>query len=246
MESVALCFLQSRKVAGGSVCVCAHICVPWGSLTGWPLDPGSPWFPGSPIPPSVPRLPGGPICPGNPLSPLKKYTKKTSQRENTTLEAEKGSWRERTVIPLGQLTSLVAGATGVGLGLGEGAQSLLKKKVFFLVLALKGPLPVPSLTHLSSSLFLPKRPGSPYLQSRCSSCLECRLPFLPHLNLPRGKASSPLCPLSFRGLQPLSNRTSSSEGESPASFIHLNLPFKCLTLGSGSLMDASPAYQGNF
>ena len=179
------------------VLTCVHMCVPWGSLTGWPLDPGSPWFPGSPIPPSVPRLPGGPICPGNPLSPLKKYTKMASQREKTTLEAEEGSWRERTVIPLGQLTSLVAGATGVGLGLGEGAQnfSLLKKKVFFLVLALKGPLLVPSLTHLSSSLFLRKRPGSPYLQSRCSSCPECRLPFLPHLNLPQAKASSPLCPV---------------------------------------------------
>lgn len=56
-------------------CECENICIPWGSLTGWPLDPGSPWLPGSPVPPAVPRLPGGPTCPGNPLSPLKKQNK---------------------------------------------------------------------------------------------------------------------------------------------------------------------------
>lgn len=78
-EGIGLPSSQSRKVVSGSVCV--NTCVPWGSLTGWPLDPGSPWFPGSPVPPSVPRLPGGPSCPGNPLSPLKKYTKMTNQRE---------------------------------------------------------------------------------------------------------------------------------------------------------------------
>ena len=105
------------------VCMCVNMCVPWGSLTGWPLDPGSPWFPGSPMPPSVPRLPGGPICPGNPLSPLKKHTKMTSQREKTALGDGEGSWRNRTAIPPGQLTSLVAGATGVGLGMGEAAQT---------------------------------------------------------------------------------------------------------------------------
>ena len=78
--SLCLCHRAGRRLPGlcvhvsMRVCTCAseNICIPQGSLTGWPLDPGSPWLPGSPVPPAVPRLPGAPSCPGNPLSPLKK------------------------------------------------------------------------------------------------------------------------------------------------------------------------------
>ena len=249
MESVALCFSQCRKVAGGSVCVCVHV---WEYVCSLGLTHRLAF--GSRLP-LVPRKPHAAFCSslarGSHLPRQPTFTlKETHQDDQSTGENGSRRWGGQLERQNSDSTGSVniSGCWGNRCRSGDGGGcsnfSLLNKKVSFLVLAFKGPLPDNSLTHLSS-LFLPNRPGSPYLHSRSSSCLECRLPFLPHLNLPRAKATSPLCPLSLKRVTTsLQLNFKLREGES---LIHSSqFSLQCLTLGSDSLMTASPTEQGNF
>lgn len=163
---------QSRQVASGSVCACerANMCISWGSLTGWPLDPGSPWFPGRPVPPSVPRLPGGPSCPGNPLSPFRKQTKVSSQRGKwfQVVPGEgKGEPRRQHRDSTGSVETSEWWGPPVA---GPQNSSLLKRKVSLFTLA-SPPLSTRPLLFIVPSQQTMQFPPA-HLHSHRSSCLK--------------------------------------------------------------------------
>lgn len=234
---------------GEYLCACERVntCFPWGSLTGWPLDPGSPWVPGSPVPPSVPRLPGGPSCPGNPLSPLKKHQNEQSKGGNGP-RGGKGGTGDTEQWFHGVSRAEISGCwaqTWTWRGLRTSASSEGKSS---LPLAFQGP--PPPLSHTASplycffptdhevptsapppTLFLLPRRWPPLLSSLTSSLGRGRLSLLHLLSSPR--------------VPPLPIPTSSS-GRVRAVWIHSPpSPLQWLALGSHRLTAASPT-QGRF